>query len=205
MASFPKNEDAVRDAISLSQAKEGGLGENSEYLEAKHGFSHTPRLTQKTSWYMIFLAIFVGMGGWIVNFDLGYSGIVLQMKSFNQSFGHCAIDPKTGLTECALTATQQSVNSIYVLFMAVGGGLSSITGSYFGRRTAIQLSCAVIAIGVAGQLGSAGNFPAYVSCKCTSVAEVISAEHASRALADDCRHRWRWVGTFDYEHPRIWH
>ena len=140
-----------------------------EHIEEKGAmFPPTPKLANNTSPFMVFFAVFVGMGGWIVNFDLGYSGIVLQMTSFNRSFGTCAIDPETGATECLLSATQQSIIAIYVLFMAVGGGVSALTGSYMGRRPAIQLSCLVAMIGAAGMLGSAGNFPAYVVCKCES-------------------------------------
>jgi len=129
-------------------------------------------LTQRTTKLMAFFSFWVALGGWLVNFDLGYTGIVLQMQPFNRAFGSCAMVPVAGaahgvtVEKCSLSATQQSVISIYVLFMALGGGLTSIAGSYFGRRTVIQLSAIPIIIGAAGMLGTEGHYPGYIVCKC---------------------------------------
>ena len=123
-------------------------------------------LTLRTTKFMTFFSFWIALGGWIVNFDLTYTGVVLQMNAFNASFGKCATSLTTGLETCKLTATQQSVTSIYMLFMALGGALSSITGSYFGRRHTIMISNIFVIIGAAGMVGSAGNYAAYIACKC---------------------------------------
>ena len=119
---------------------------------------------------MISFAVWIGFGGWLINFDLGYTGIVLQMQPFNRSFGHCA--PALNLAGgpqvelCELTAGEQSIVSIYVLFLGLGGGLSGALGPYMGRRSVIQLGCLLVIIGAAGMLGSAGKYAAYIVCKC---------------------------------------
>ena len=155
---------------------------------------HTPlavALTEKTTGLMAFFSFWVALGGWLVNFDLGYTGIVLQMQPFNHAFGHCGklpvpgARPGTEAYRCELSAPQQSAVTVYVLFMAVGGGLSSITGSYLGRKRVIQLSNLFICIGAAGMLGTTGNYAGYIVCKCicglgighlSTVAPVYGAE-----------------------------
>ena len=141
-------------------------------VDKVHHQALAPSLTLRITKLMAFFSSWVALGGWLVNFDLGYTGIVLQMQPFNRAFGSCGMLPVSGAPpgttayRCTLTAPQQSAVSVYVLFMAVGGGLSSVTGSYLGRRRVIQLSCLFIIIGAAGMLGTSGNYAAYIVCKC---------------------------------------
>ena len=123
-------------------------------------------LNLRTTKYMVFFSFWIALGGWLVNFDLGYTGIVLHMEPFNRAFGSCITNPKTHQTVCALTAPQQSAVSVYVLWMAVGAASSSLLGSYMGRRNILQVACLLISIGAAGMLGSSGNYAAYIVCKC---------------------------------------
>ena len=122
---------------------------------------------------MVAFAFWIGLGGWVLNFDIGYTGLLLRMPPFNKSFGHCALVPVKGgpagatTLLCELSATQQSLTaSIYLLFMALGAGAAGVTGSYLGRRGTIQVGCAFIIVGAAGMLGSAGNLVAHIACKC---------------------------------------
>ena len=122
-----------------------------------------------TTPYMIFFAVWIGFAGWFANFDQGYSGTVLQMASFNSAFGECAMvpNPATGalVEKCMLTATEQSLTNVSVLFSAVGGFVSGIVGFYLGRRGAILVGFTFVVIGSAGMLGSTGNIVAYIACK----------------------------------------
>jgi hypothetical protein len=56
--------------------------------------------------------------------------------------------------------------SVTFLFIALGGVISGLTGNYLGRRGTIQVGCLVTAVGAGGMLGTAGNFTAYMVCKC---------------------------------------
>ena len=136
-------------------------------------------LTLKVTPLMIFFASWIALSGWVLNFDIGYTGTVLRMEPFNRAFGKCSMvparpqpghppPPKGTLVEvCVLSATAQSVgSSIYILFMGLGAALSGITSHYLGRRGALQLGCLIVCVGAAGQLGCAGNYHAYVVCKC---------------------------------------
>ena len=135
-------------------------------------------LTTRVTPFLIFFSLWVGLSGWLINFDIGYSGTVYQMQPFNKAFGHCAMvlantlpgalpDARGVVEYCTLTATAQSIgSSVYILFMAAGAFLSGITGHYLGRRGGLQLGCAIVIIGAAGMLGTAGNYTAYVACKC---------------------------------------
>lgn len=132
----------------------------------------------KISWFMLFFVAWIGLSGWVLNFDLGYTGTVLQMLPFRKSFGHCAMVPASevpgapkgagGMVEvCQLEATAQSIgSSIYILFMGVGAAITGPSGHYLGRKRAIQLACLIIIVGAAGMLGTAGNYTNYVVCKC---------------------------------------
>ena len=131
-----------------------------------HGIDPHSAMRQ-TSRLMILLTVFIGLGGFMLNFDIGYTGGVLVMPPFNKSFGHCQVDLDTKATVCALSATQQSVgSSIYLIFLAVGAGLSGLTSNFVGPRGALQVGCVLISIGAAAMVGSAGNFTAYVAAKC---------------------------------------
>jgi MFS family permease len=91
------------------------------------------------------------------------------MMPFNRAFGTCvSIASKTGspAQKCAVSATQQSLIAISVLFIAIGAAFAGIVGAYIGRRGTIQVGCIVVLIGAGGMLGTSGNFTAYVACKC---------------------------------------
>ena len=165
MASVPTD---LSEVTSLPEKGEMyGSEQHAEDLKPHdHGIDPRSAMRQ-TSKLMIFLAVFVGLGGFMLNFDIGYTGAVLVMAPFNKSFGHCETRPGKAVAVCALSATQQSVgSSIYLIFLAVGAGLSGLTSNFFGPRGALQVGCVVISIGAAGMIGSDGNFTAYVVCKC---------------------------------------
>lgn len=92
------------------------------------------------------------------------------MHTYKKTFGRCApkTDPVTGRTVevCSQTALEQGLVSVTLLFIALGGLTSGPVGSYLGRRGTIQVGAAWAAIGAAGMLGTAGNFTAYLACKC---------------------------------------
>ncbi len=92
------------------------------------------------------------------------------MPSYVKSFGHCVskTDTQTGVSfvVCSQTALQQGLVSLTLLFIAVGGAASGVVGQVWGRRGTIQVGCVLVAIGAAGMLGTAGNFTAYLACKC---------------------------------------
>ncbi|KAL3483965.1 hypothetical protein BJX62DRAFT_244396 [Aspergillus germanicus] len=114
---------------------------------------------------MVALSCFIAIGGFVLNFDLGYTGLVLVMQPFNKAFGSCTV--VNGVETCALPATGQSLaSSIYLLFMALGGALSGIVVKYLGTRSTAQVGCLWIIVGAAGMLGCTGNLTAYIVCKC---------------------------------------
>ncbi|KAK3045494.1 hypothetical protein LTR09_012924 [Extremus antarcticus] len=152
--------------------------ETPEKATATHG-EHTEELPAlqasqniRTTRYMVFFSFFIAMSGWMVNYDLGYGGTVLQMAPFRAAYGRCSMvpSPATGQLEeeCVLSATAQSIVALSALFMAAGGAISGIIGNYLGRRGTIQVGCAIIIIGAAGQCGTAGNYVAYNVCKSIS-------------------------------------
>jgi SP family sugar:H+ symporter-like MFS transporter len=99
-----------------------------------------------------------------------YGGTVLQMEAYRRSFGHCApqTDPFTGRTAevCRQTALQQGLVSLTLIFIALGGAMSGVVGTYLGRRGTIQVGAAFAGIGAGGMLGTAGNLTNYLICKC---------------------------------------
>jgi len=121
----------------------------------------------RTTGRLIALNAVIGIGGFILNFDIGYTGAVLVMEPFNQAFGQLTIAPGETTPTYALSATQQSLgSSIYLIFLAIGAGASGLSSHYFGPRGALQVGCVFVAIGAAGMVGSAGNFVGYLACKC---------------------------------------
>src|SRR4051812_23729152 len=72
--------------------------------------------TLKTTKRIILFSFWIALSGWMVNFDLGYGGTVLQMASFRSTFGHCSEvrNPQTGDTHraCSLSAIEQSIVSL---------------------------------------------------------------------------------------------
>ncbi|KAJ5223519.1 hypothetical protein N7468_008061 [Penicillium chermesinum] len=129
---------------------------------------------------MLRLSIWIAFAAWIANFDNGYTGTVIIMPSYKKAFGSCSnlMEPKTGLVveQCFLTALQQSMISLNYLFIGIGGGLSGVTGRFFGRRGSIQIGCVLAIIGAAGMLGTggrgAGSFVHYMVCRCISAAGI---------------------------------
>ncbi|KAJ6155650.1 hypothetical protein N7470_006216 [Penicillium chermesinum] len=104
---------------------------------------------------MLRLSIWIAFAAWIANFDNGYTG------TSSSAF---------------LTALQQSMISLNYLFIGIGGGLSGVTGRFFGRRGSIQIGCVLAIIGAAGMLGTggrgAGSFVHYMVCRCISAAGI---------------------------------
>ena len=143
-----------------------------------------PPEQQGTTKLMVFFALYIGLAAWMYNFDLGknlipkftrlltspgYSGIVLLMPPYNKAFGECVSIPTPAgvhIEKCSLTALQQSLISVTLLFIALGGALAGIVGNYVGRRGTIQVGCVLVIIGAGGMLGTSGNFTAYMVCKC---------------------------------------
>ena len=102
--------------------------------------------------YLIAFAGVVGFVPWMVNFDGGFSGVVLAMPSFNSAFGSECKDTPAGRS-CMLTATEQSLLAIPYLFQAIGGALAGILGAFVGRRVAINIGCLVVIVGAAVMIG----------------------------------------------------
>lgn len=145
-----------------------------------------PMGSVKTTLFQVIFSAFVGLSGWMYNFDLasiistvakynlliipkGFSGVVLLMQPYNRAFGSCSpvSDGRGGTVErCALSATQQSMISLAIIFIGIGAAIGGQVGHYLGRRGTIQLGSLIIAIGAGGMLGTAGNFTAYMACKC---------------------------------------
>ena len=118
----------------------------------------------RTTRYMILFSIVISVSGFMLGFDTSYSGNVLLMNPFINSFGQCIED--NGVQSCSLSTTQQAITSISNLFIGIGCALTVPTNAYFGRRAAIQVGCLFVSVGAAGQLATAGNFTNYMVCKC---------------------------------------
>lgn len=139
----------------------GNNGTETEYVDNIH--INQP-LRVKTTSYMTLFALVMAFSGWMLGFDIGYSGTVMQMKSFNRAFGHCVETP-TGKI-CHLGATQQSIGSISFLFSGIGSAISGITANYLGRKWGLYAGCLFVIIGASGQLGTSSNYLNYNVCKC---------------------------------------
>jgi SP family sugar:H+ symporter-like MFS transporter len=70
------------------------------------------------------------------------------------------------MEQCTLTALQQSLISVTILFIGVGSTVAGIAGKYLGRRGTIRAGALCIAVGAGSMLGTSGNFAAYMACKC---------------------------------------
>ena len=118
---------------------------------------------------VFFFSAFIALSAAIGNFDNNYGGTVLLMEPFNTAFGHCADTPGPSgslIRVCRLSALQQSLTSLTSLFTAVGSALSSVTGTYTGRRGTIQFGAFLVLIGAAGMLGTSSSYLNYMVCKC---------------------------------------
>lgn len=88
---------------------------------------------------------------------------------FKEAFGTYGPVKKANGTivhEYSLTPLQQSLVSVAIIFIGVGGALAGPIGKYRGRRGAIQAACFLIAVGAGGMLGTAGSYLNYMVCKC---------------------------------------
>lgn len=133
--------------------------------------------------YLIAFAGVVGFVPWMVNFDGGFSGVVLAMPSFNDAFGSECKDTPAGRS-CMLTATEQSLLAIPYLFQAVGGALAGILGAYVGRRVAISVGCLIVIVGAAVMIGI-DNYAKYVENNIhLSIEESLT--HEVRFLVGKC-------------------
>jgi len=91
------------------------------------------------------------------------------MEPFNTAFGHCEEVPGPSgslMRMCRISALQQSLTSLTSLFTAVGSALSSVTGTYIGRRGTMQVGAVLVLIGAASMLGTSSNYLNYMVCKC---------------------------------------
>lgn len=142
-----------------------------ERVDAQHGDHAAPATSnEKITRTVLLFSAFIAISATIGNFDNNYGGTVLLMVPFNNAFGPCqeVPDPTTGalIKVCRITALQQSLVSLTSLFTAVGSALSSVTGTYVGRRGTIQVGALLVLIGAAGMLGTSSSYLNYMVCKC---------------------------------------
>ena len=153
--------------LPVEHREEHFLSEHKEEVRPHHHAIDPDSAMTRTTGLLIALNAVIGIGGFILNFDIGYTGAVLVMEPFNRAFGTCAIAPGETAPVCALSATQQSLgSSIYLIFLALGAAGSGVSSHYFGPKGALQVGCVLVSIGAAGMVGSAGNFVGYVASKC---------------------------------------
>ncbi|KAI5458347.1 general substrate transporter [Mariannaea sp. PMI_226] len=154
-----------------------------ELVENHHVAAGSP--LHKTTWIIVVLGFYTGLAGFLVNFDLQYTGYVLVMQAFNRDFGHCVTEH--GVETCKLTATEQSLSSsIYLLFMAVGALMSGFTANYLGTRSSVQFGCLWVIVGAAGMIGTTGNLVAYIACKCIGAIGLGHLQSSSITFAVEC-------------------
>ncbi|KAH8800239.1 hypothetical protein F5884DRAFT_891082 [Xylogone sp. PMI_703] len=109
--------------------------------------------------------MWIALAGWMSNFDIGYSATVLAMQPYNTAFGNQCMTTN-GQRVCQLSANQQSLGSLYILFMALRSVISSIISNHLGRRGTIQAGCVFIITGAVGMLGISGKYVAFFACTC---------------------------------------
>lgn len=138
---------------------------NSRSQDNVRSFTTQAKVTRTIFLFSAFIALSAAIG----NFDQNYGGTVLLMEPFNTAFGNCDDVPGPSgslIRMCRLSALQQSLTSLTSLFTAVGSGLSSVTGTYIGRRGTIQVGAILVLIGAAGMLGTSSSYLNYMVCKC---------------------------------------
>ena len=138
---------------------------NSPHLDNAQSGAPQEKITRT----VLFFSAFISLSTTIVNFDQNYGGTVLLMKPFNDAFGYChEVHGPSGDTVkmCQISALQQSLVSLTSLFVGVGAALSSITGTYIGRRGTIQAGALLALVGAAGMLGTSSSYLNYMVCKC---------------------------------------
>lgn len=148
-------------SIVTTDQVEGGETAHLDEIQGRHVMKTTP--------IVVLFSLVIGLGGWLLNFDMGYAGAVLQMPAFKASFGTCQSETnlETGVTSlvCTMSAVRQSLPNVSSLFIGLGSGFSGFTATYLGRRGNIQLGCIIVAIGAAAIMGTEGNLAAYIACK----------------------------------------
>lgn len=153
-------------------------------------YGTNPAEKQGSTRTMWFFASWIALAAWIANFDNGYVGVVLIMPSYQSAFGSCeTVDDKvTGqpITLCQLSATQQSLVSVAILFMGLGGILSAPTGHYFGRRGTVLIACMLSVVGAAGMLGTSGSFLNYMVCRCIAAVGLGQVMAATSIYGAEC-------------------
>jgi SP family sugar:H+ symporter-like MFS transporter len=159
---------------------------NANMVEHVDGIHVTYADRTKTTPYMTVFAIVIAFSGWMMGFDTGYSGTVLQMEPFNEAFGTC-IETPAGVV-CRLGATAQSISSISQLFTGVGSAFAGVSANYLGRRWGIYIGCVLVIIGAAGQLGISSNYTSYMVCKSIAGAgvghfQVIALTYGAECVA----------------------
>jgi MFS transporter, SP family, sugar:H+ symporter len=149
---------------------EKGEANTVEHVSTPHGDtvgSAAPK--EKVTRTVLFFSAFIAISAAIGNFDNNYGGTVLLMTPFNTAFGPCQDVPgPTGalIKVCRITALQQSLVSLTSLFNGVGCLLSSVTGTYFGRRGTIQVGALLVLVGASGMLATNSSYLNYMVCKC---------------------------------------
>jgi SP family sugar:H+ symporter-like MFS transporter len=155
---------------------------NSQRNPKQHGPS--------TTGSMLRISLWVSFAAWISNFDNGYSGTVLIMPSYTRTFGTCeqvlVPDTYAEVQHCTITPLQQSLISLNYLFIALGGGISGLTGQHLGRRGSIQIGCMLAIIGAAGMLGTGGSFLHYMVCRSISAVGIGHLIAASVTYGSEC-------------------
>ena len=136
-----------------------------EQVSTRHGDNPGSAAPKEKLLFSAFIAISAA----IANFDNNYGGTVLLMIPFNTAFGTCLEVPGptgTPVKMCRITALQQSLVSLTSLFTGLGALLSSVTGTYIGRRGTIQVGALLVLVGAAGMLGTNSSYLNYMVCKC---------------------------------------
>ena len=122
---------------------------------------HDPANLLTVTPLVVSFSAIIGLSGWLIQFDTSYAGTVLQMETFQSSFGSCqyesnALTGKMG-EMCTFTTVRQNLPSLGSLFIGVGGLFAGFIGSYLGRGTIIQLGCLLVIVGAAGIMGTRNN------------------------------------------------
>ncbi|KAJ5752107.1 hypothetical protein N7520_009024 [Penicillium odoratum] len=167
--------------------------DDSEKDRATFSSTHSsPNRSLGSTRAMLRVALMVSFAAWIVNFDNGYTGTVLIMPSYKKAFGTCTqlMDQTGKITEeCSINPLQQSLISLNYMFIGIGGGISGLTGRFYGRRGTFQIGCALAIIGAAGMLGTGngeGSFLHYMICRCISAMGLGHVITASTTYGSEC-------------------
>ena len=125
--------------------------------------------SQRTTSFTVIFVLWLALTAMIWTFDSVYAGVVLVMPAFNRDFGTCKIAsavPGHPEEVCAISALQQSLNSLSYVFAGLGSITAGFVGTKAGRRVTLSLGGSLIVIAAAGMLGTSGNYTAYLACRC---------------------------------------